>query len=51
MKMNQNVLKLLVILFLGLLFSTTEIKAQGLKASGKKIVDDKGNDFFAEFAH
>ena len=44
MKMNQNVLKLLVILFLGLLFSTTEIKAQGLKASGKKIVDDKGNE-------
>jgi endoglucanase len=44
MKMNRKVLKMLVLLFLCLLFSNSEMKAQGLKASGKKIVDDKGNE-------
>ena len=44
MNKKRNVLKLLVLLVLVLLFSSTEIMAQGLKASGKKIVDDKGNE-------
>ena len=44
MNNKQNVLKLLVLLVFVLLFSSTEIMAQGLKASGKKIVDDKGNE-------